>query len=224
MSDPVCVIGDSVSGGVIMNEETGRYTHYPDSFINLLSRELGFELHNRSKFGCTAPAALARLDRFESDISSSNHTLVMLGGNDSDFDWPRVAETPEVWHDCNTPIEKFVEAYEALLDRLLVLGTNPVIINMIPVDGEGYFNWFSQKSDPASLLRFLHRTESIEHWNEMFNLAIMGIAARRGLPFLDARSAFLRAKFFDGLFSRDGIHPSPAGHRALFDYLLPQAR
>ncbi|MFR5781873.1 MAG: hypothetical protein ACLUEK_08570 [Oscillospiraceae bacterium] len=41
---------------------------------------------------------------------------------------------------------------------------------------------------------------------------------------LDVRSAFLEKRDFEGLFSEDGIHPSPEGHRRMFDYVLPQAK
>ena len=58
----------------------------------------------------------------------------------------------------------------------------------------------------------------------MYNLAVMRIAARRGVPMLDVRSAFLQKRNFDGLFSEDGIHPSPEGHRRMFEYILPQTR
>ena len=77
---------------------------------------------------------------------------------------------------------------------------------------------------PTALMRFLGTTNSIEHWNEMYNLAVMRIAAKRGVPMLDVRSAFLEKRDFEGLFSEDGIHPSPEGHRRMFDYVLPQAK
>ena len=73
-------------------------------------------------------------------------------------------------------------------------------------------------------MRFLGTTDSIEHWNEMYNLEVIKAAARRDIPFIDVRSAFLSARDFTGLFSRDGIHPSPAGHRRMFEYSLPQLR
>ena len=47
-------------------------------------------------------------------------------------------------------------------------------------------------------------------------------AAARNVPILDARSAFLFRRVFNPYFSTDGIHPSAEGHRALFEYLLPQ--
>ena len=148
----------------------------------------------------------------------------MLGGNDSDFNWPAVAAEPEAPHDCNTPMEKFKEYYNKVLDGIQALGSKPVVINLIPVYGQRYFDWFSRKSDPKALMRFLGTTDSIEHWNEMYNLAVMRIAARRGVPMLDVRSAFLQKRNFDGLFSEDGIHPSPEGHRRMFEYILPQTR
>ncbi len=224
MSDSVCVIGDSISGGVVYDETAGRYTHCPDSFINLLGRELGCEMRNHSKFGATVDNALLRLDRYAGDIADCNHSLIMIGGNDSDFDWPAVAAAPEEPHDCNTTMERFTALYGQLLDRVLALGSNPVMLNMIPVYGERYFRWFSQKSDPAALMRFLRYTTSIEHWNEMYSIAVTKLAARRGLPLIDVRSAFLGNKYFDELFSRDGIHPSVEGHRRIFQYILPQAR
>ena len=99
-----------------------------------------------------------------------------------------------------------------------------MVINLIPVYGKRYFDWFSRRLDPKALMKFLGSTESIEHWNEMYNLAVMRIAAKRGAPMLDVRSAFLSKRNFDGLFSEDGIHPSPEGHRKMFEYVLPQAR
>lgn len=224
MSDSVCVIGDSITGGVVYNETVGRYTHCPDSFINLLGRELGCEMRNHSKFGCTVDAALQRMERYTDDIAGCGHTLIMLGGNDSDFDWPSVAAQPEEPHDCNTPLARFTEKYGAVLERVLSLGGKPVMMNLIPVYGERYFRWFSQKCSPEALMRFLRYTTSIEHWNEMYSIAAMKLSARKGVPLIDVRSAFLGNKFFDELFSVDGIHPSVEGHKRIFDFILPQAK
>ena len=219
MASPLCVIGDSITGGVVYKDDAGRYVRCKDSFVNLLGGELGLDVHNHSRFGCTSTSALERMSRYEGDIAECPNTLVMLGGNDSDFDWPAVAETPEAEHDCNTPMEKFAEYYNRVLDGIIALGSKPVVINLIPVYGKRYFDWFSRKLDPKALMRFLGSTESIEHWNEMYNLAVMRIAARRGV-----RSAFLLKRNFEGLFSEDGIHPSPEGHRKMFEYVLPQAK
>ena len=121
-------------------------------------------------------------------------------------------------------METFKAYYNKMLDRIIELGSRPILINLIPVYGKRYYDWFSRKADPKALMTFLGGTESIEHWNEMYNLAVMSIANIRNLPVLDVRSAFLSARRFDGLFSEDGIHPNPAGHRKMFEYILPQAK
>ena len=223
MSGLMCVIGDSITGGVVYKSEAGRYVKCRDSFVNLLAGALGLDVHNHSRFGCTSTAALERMPRYEKDVAECPNTLVMLGGNDSDFDWPAVAETPEEQHDCNTPIDRFVDCYARVLDKIISLGSRPIALNLIPVFGRRYFNWFSKRSDPEQLMRFLGSTNSIEHWNEMYNLAVMRVAAERNVPVLDVRSAFLyRRVYGDDLFSADGIHPSVEGHRRMYEFLLPQ--
>ena len=168
MANPICIIGDSITGGVVYLSDLEKYTHWKDSFVNLLGASLDSEVKNHSKFGCTSSAALKRLERYAKDIAACPTTLVMLGGNDSDFNWPAVAAEPEAPHDCNTPMEKFKEYYNKVLDGIQALGSKPVVINLIPVYGQRYFDWFSRKCDPKALMRFLGTTDSIEHWNEMY--------------------------------------------------------
>ena len=80
MSSSICIIGDSITGGVVYLSDSARYTHWKDSFVNLLGSSLDSELKNHSKFGCTSGAALKRLERYAKDISACPTTLVMLGG------------------------------------------------------------------------------------------------------------------------------------------------
>ena len=222
MAVKLCIIGDSITGGVIYRDDVGRYVKCRDSFVNLLASALGLDIHNHSRFGCTSTAALERLGRYERDIAECDYTLVMLGGNDCDFDWQRVAAAPEAEQRCNTPIGLFRETYGGLLDSIAALGGRIIAMNPIPVFGRRYFKWISRTADAEGVMRFLGSTDSIEHWNEMYSIAVMQEAAARGIPLLDARSAFLFRRGFDPYFSTDGIHPSPEGHRALSEYLLPQ--
>lgn len=163
MAEPICIIGDSITGGVVYLSDSAKYTHWKDSFVNLLGASLDTEMKNHSKFGCTSGAALKRLERYSKDIAACPNTLVMLGGNDSDFNWPAVAAEPEAPHDCNTPMARFTEYYNKVLDGIQALGSKPVVINLIPVYGRRYFEWFSRKLDPKALMRFLGTTNSIEH-------------------------------------------------------------
>ena len=116
-----------------------------------------------------------------------------------------------------------MDCYAKVLDKIISLGSRPIALNLIPVFGRRYFKWFSKRADPEQLMRFLGTTDSIEHWNEMYNLAVMRVAAERNVPVLDVRSAFLYRRVFDSLFSTDGIHPSVEGHRRMYEFLLPGA-
>ena len=118
MAEPICIIGDSITGGVVYLSDSAKYTHWKDSFVNLLGASLDTEMKNHSKFGCTSGAALKRLERYSKDIAACPNTLVMLGGNDSDFNWPAVAAEPEAPHDCNTPMARFTEYYNKVLDGI----------------------------------------------------------------------------------------------------------
>ena len=224
MAVKLCVIGDSITGGVIYREDAARYVKCRDSFVNLLAGALGLDVHNRSRFGCTSTAALERLGRYEADIASCPYTLVMLGGNDCDFDWQAVAAAPEAPQQCNTPLALFEENYGRLLDRIRALGSQPLAMNLIPVFGRRYFDWISRSADGPSVMRFLGSTDSIEHWNEMFSIAATRAASARGVPVLDVRSAFLFRRGFDPYFSADGIHPNAEGHRMIYEHLLPLRR
>ena len=62
MANPICIIGDSITGGVVYLSDLEKYTHWKDSFVNLLGASLDSEVKNHSKFGCTSSAALKRLD------------------------------------------------------------------------------------------------------------------------------------------------------------------
>ena len=147
MAVKLCVIGDSITGGVIYRDDVGRYVKCRDSFVNLLASALGLDVHNHSRFGCTSTAALERLGRYERDIAECDYTLVMLGGNDCDFDWQRVAAAPEAEQRCNTPIGLFRETYGELLDRIAALGGRIIAMNPIPVFGRRYFKWISRTAD-----------------------------------------------------------------------------
>lgn len=222
MTNSICVVGDSITAGVIYLSDSERYVRYQGAFMARLSEALGFELKNHSQFGCTSATALKKFRRFENDIRSSEHTIIMLGGNDSDFDWPEVARTPEVYHEGNETIAGFERNYNELLDRVEALGSKPIAMNLIPVDGRSYVEWIARRAERTGLMRFLGGFESIDHWNEAFSLAVMRVAERRGVPVIDIRSAFLERRRFDGLFSEDGIHPSPRGHEVIYEYIKPR--
>ena len=43
MAEPICIIGDSITGGVVYLSDSAKYTHWKDSFVNLLGASLDTE-------------------------------------------------------------------------------------------------------------------------------------------------------------------------------------
>lgn len=75
MSSQLCVIGDSITGGVVYKDDAGRYVRCKDSFVNLLGGALELDVHNHSRFGCTSTSALERMARYEGDIARSESVV-----------------------------------------------------------------------------------------------------------------------------------------------------
>ena len=87
MANPICIIGDSITGGVVYLSDLEKYTHWKDSFVNLLGASLDSEVKNHSKFGCTSSAALKRLERYAKDIAA----------------WPTLLPLKKVWKPLTRP-------------------------------------------------------------------------------------------------------------------------
>ena len=88
----ITALGDSLTRGVVLNEEKRRYSILDSSFIDIIGETLGFCITNYGKFGCTIDFGQQVIDRHSDEISASDYTLLEFGGNDCDFNWGQIAE------------------------------------------------------------------------------------------------------------------------------------
>ena len=216
MSDKIVLFGDSVAKGIVYDRESRRYVWGECSFIRSFCREHGYTLSDHSQFGCHLEKAFRLLKRHSADLADSRAVLVMLGGNDCNFDWPRVAENPDGQHECTTPPEQFHREYIRFLEEIRRLGGKPVMLDMAPVLGRRYYRWITRECDPDGIMQFLGCPERIEHWNEMYNLILQKIAMETGTPLVDVRGALLASRELENYYCPDGIHPDAEGHQAIF--------
>ena len=218
MTEKLCVIGDSITGGVVYRDDAGRYVKCRESFVNLLGSELGLDVHNHSRFGCTSTAALERLGRYERDIAECDYTLVMLGGNDCDFNWSEVARAPESVHHPHTPIGQFLDAVSQMAKSLKDAGVKPVLMSLPPLDAQRYLNFIGRLgNNTTNILHWLGDVNRIYRYQEMYSNQISRLAAKLNLPLIDVRSRFLDRRDCGQLIARDGIHLTEAGYRLLLD-------
>jgi len=213
----ICLFGDSISKGVVIDEMRDRYTMTKNCFANILSAGAeALDLSNYSMLGCTVGKGQSIIERHIKDVESCEVMVLEYGGNDSDHNWKEIAEDPSGVHFPKTPIAEFERTYRAIIGTLKDMGKNIVMLNLPPIDEHKYFNWFSRGLDRDKLLQWLGGTdEYIYRFHEIYNVKVCNIASEFNIPIIDIRSAFLERRNYSDYLCSDGIHPNDRGHEII---------
>ncbi len=218
------IFGDSIMRRVIYDEDKRRYRFLSDSDLQKFASLYNFKIINNSLFGCTIGKGLELL---KNKLNPAENGLMLLeyGGNDCDFDWPKIAEEPEAEHLPATPIAEFTAAYYRLIDEARSRGYKPILMNLPPLDAEKYFLWFSAKcSSKETLIKWLGDVQMIYRFQELYSTAITEIAHKKNCICIDIRSRFLDKHNFKSLLCTDGIHPNEQGHALILDAFYQAAQ
>lgn len=216
----IAALGDSLTRGVVLNEEKNRYSILDNSFIDIISETLGFDIKNYGKFGCTVDFGEQVIDRHAAEISASDYTFLEFGGNDCDFNWGKIADCPTDEHLPKTILDSFKEKFSKLIQRVRELGSKPIIISLPPIDSEYYFSFISRFMNGAQRENVFNwlggDINVISRWHEMYNRALFEISRVMHTPIIDITTPFDK---FQGamrtLYCADGIHPNAEGHRLI---------
>ncbi len=223
MLKSLCVFGDSVCKGVVLDECRNRYAFLKESFANSFAAATGVAVDNFSKFGCTTRKGLEIVTKHSDRLSDYDFVILEFGGNDCNFDWAKIAEAPEAFHDPDTPIGQFAENYRKIIESVRKNGGRPVLINLPPLVSEKFFRWVSRGLNADNILKWLKDVEFIYKWQANYSNAVGRIARITRTPLIDIRGAFLRSPDYRKLICEDGMHPNPDGHRLIFDTVLRYA-
>ena len=132
------------------------------------------------------------------------------------YQWADVACEPDSIHYSLTKLDVFINQYEKMIDKIKGLGVRPIMFSLPMLDAERYFNHISQGLNKENILKWLGGDVSyIDHWHEMYNMAVFGLAARKHVPIIDITSALLEKKDYRSYLCSDGIHPNEAGHELI---------
>lgn len=217
----IVVLGDSISRGVIYDEEKQRHGLLLESFTNLVRGRMRAVIINAAKFGSTIAEGVRRL---QDDVLRRQPDIVLIefGGNDCDFQWDAIAENPSGTYRPNTDCAVFYEMLTDMVKKLNAMEIIPVLVTLPPLDAEKYFQWISRNSDKAkkNILGFIGNVSNIYSWHERYNAAILRVAEETKTRLIDIRSAFLQSDNYTSLICRDGIHPNKEGHRVIADKIL----
>jgi lysophospholipase L1-like esterase len=217
MAVSIGIFGDSIMKGVVLDEAKGKYIYLKNSFANSFVKKTGIAVDNYAKFGCTLTKGEKIIDKVSANLEKYKFIGLEFGGNDCDFFWADVARDPYANHQPNTPIDIFENLYSQIVEKLLGNNYRPLLFTLPPLDGERYFNWVSRGLNRDNILKWLGDVDFIYRWQEMYSLAIFKIAAAKGVPLIDIRSAFLRNRNYKSLICNDGIHPNEKGHALILN-------
>lgn len=210
----ICVFGDSISKGVIVDTPNNHYSMTKKSFVNLLSGcEPWLRITNYAMFGCTVLKGRSLIKRHIADVENCDAVLLEYGGNDCDFDWAGIAAAPDEEHLPKTPLDDFSNSYKEIINGLIAMDKKILILNLPPIDEKKYFNWFGDGLDKDSIVKWLGGDiHYIYEYHAGYNDIVCKIASEYGIPMIDIRSEFLRQPNYSALLCRDGIHPNESGH------------
>ena len=219
MKDSICVFGDSIMKGVIFDAIRGRYTYLKNSFQYFRQahrycqsgqfREIRLYDNHRQK--------IIEKHAVKLPNTSSQH---LSSGNDCDFDWKSISECPDDIHLPKTPLDEFESLYCQIIDDVSESGSKPVLFTLPPLGAKRYFSWISRGLNAENILRWLGDVEHIYRWHEMYNNAVLKIAAAKNVLLIDIREAFLKTRDYLTLLCEDGIHPNEAGHALISDVVM----
>ena len=216
----IMVLGDSISKGVIYNEEKKRYAPFKDGFIKGISQILRVPVHNLSKFGSTL---LYGKDILTNKFTEINPDVVLIeyGGNDCDFNWDEIAKTPNLSHQPQTTLEKFEHTLHNMIAFLRERGKTPVLMNLPPLNEDAYFNWFTQENAEKGeqILKWLRHSNRIYWWQEQYSCVIEHVCRTTSTRLINVRSEFLKTEDYRNYICRDGIHPNEKGQLLMKDVL-----
>ena len=220
----VTALGDSLTKGVILNERN-RYSVSDRCYMDLIGDELDIHIENYGKFGCTISSCSNILERHAEEISSSDYTFIEYGGNDCDFDWMKIAESPLETHAPKTGLEVFSEQFCKLIQQIRNLGSKPIIISLPPILSETYFSFFSRnmsEEQKGNVIKWLGGDVGIiSRWHESYNRALFMIAQQTQTQIIDITTPFDTYRGGIGaLYCTDGIHPNEKGHKLIAETII----
>ncbi|MBO4474931.1 MAG: SGNH/GDSL hydrolase family protein [Clostridiales bacterium] len=214
--ETITAFGDSVLKGVIYEDE--HYKVSDSSFQKICEESFGILIENKARFGSTIAKGESIFEKNLDTIRNSTGQYVVLefGGNDCDFNWKEVAETPDEEHLPMSTIEHFTATYSAIIKEIKEMGKIPVLLSLPPIDSARYFKHISRGLNGENIMRWMRGDRQyITNWHERYNIEIFKLAIANEVPVIDITSIFLEKKNYSYYLCEDGIHPNVKGHRLI---------
>ena len=168
------VWGDSVARGVVFDESRNRYRLAPCPAASYIAKERNMEITNRSRMGMTSSEGVEMLEKDLRAGLRADLAVLEFGGNDCDFDWQSISDTPEEEHLCKTPPALFEKIYTELLTKAKAFGSKVFALNLPPIVPARYFKKITEKAGicAENVLKWLGSVETIYRYQEMYSIMV----------------------------------------------------
>lgn len=217
----IVAYGDSITKGIVYNNEKSKYSIIKDNFTNIISNSIKGSIYNVGKFGSTITRGINKLNN---DVIKKAPDIVLIefGGNDCDFKWGEIAENPDIEYHPNTDIQVFKETLLNMIATLKNIKIFPALMTLPPLDPLKYFDWIGKGDATAekNILHWLGTKEKLFTWHDSYNKMIKEVAKESRTVLIDIRSEFLKCDNYSDYLCIDGIHPNVKGQSLIASFLL----
>ncbi|MBZ9623485.1 SGNH/GDSL hydrolase family protein [Clostridium sp. FP2] len=213
--------GDSITKGIIYDEEKSKYSALKENFTNIISNKIKGQVYNAGKFGSTIMRGVSKM---YNDVIKKSPDIVLIefGGNDCDYNWADIAKNPAEQYKPNTDISTYRETLCAMIDTLKVNHILPVLMTLPPLDPLKYFKWITKEDSFAeqNILQWLGTKDRLFNWHSSYNKIITEVANETNTVLIDIRTEFLKHSNYSQFLCKDGIHPNIDGQSLIATVIL----
>lgn len=217
----VVAYGDSITKGIIYDEEKSKYATLKENFTNIISNKIKGQVFNAGKFGSTIIRGASKMYR---DVIKKSPDIVLIefGGNDCDYNWEDIAKNPDNEYKPNTDIFTFRETLLSMIDTLKNDHILPVLMTLPPLDPQKYFKWITKEDSFAeqNILHWLGTKDALFNWHSSYNKIITEVANETSTVLIDVRTEFLKHIDYGQFLCKDGIHPNIDGQSLIASVIL----
>jgi lysophospholipase L1-like esterase len=217
----VVAYGDSITKGVIYDDERSKYANSKENFTNIIGNKIKGQVYNVGKFGSTI---MRGANKMYNDVIKKTPDIVLIefGGNDCDYKWDDIAKNPENEYKPNTDIFAFRETLLAMIDTLKKNHIIPALMTLPPLDPLKYFKWITKENSFAeqNILKWLGTKDSLFTWHNSYSKIITEVANETNTVLIDVRTEFLKYNDYSQFLCKDGIHPNIDGQSLIATAIL----
>jgi len=219
------ISGDSISKGVVLDEKRKKYIVLKNNYVSILQQRINGVAFNLSKFGATLTYGVNKLKGILAK-QKADVVLIEYGGNDCDFNWDEVANTPEENHSPRTDLTTFEQTLRDIVNYIKAKDIIPVLMTLPPLNADLYLKWISNNNPikEKNILKWLGSITKMYWWQERYNAVILKVAEETHTKWIDIRRAFLLQPDFSKFLCSDGIHPNEAGQKLIAEKILEDIR